>query len=233
MHASRSAQVRAALDDLKRYLQVFVVEVRGNAMIPVSTRADRLSRSGQPEMVSVHAADISALAGVVLDEWNVFGRRLSALARSYFRELKDIRNHWAHEKEFSEEETNRSLDTIRLVGKAIGRPDAPTPKAPEPSVPSTHVRPVQTSSAAPTASRSQRTIERDADGVIINAAELVAAQLSHERVLCPACRRKVFAMWPEGWDAHAGSLRMCVPDLGGTAPARKQEFKRRYRALFR
>ena len=98
-------------------------------MIPVSTRADRLSRSGQPEIVSVHAADISALAGVVLDEWNVFGRRLSALARSYFRELKDIRNHWAHEREFSEEETNRSLDTIRLVGKAIGRPDAPAPKA--------------------------------------------------------------------------------------------------------
>lgn len=230
---SRGAAVRAALDDLKRYLQAFIVDVRCAASIPISTRPDRLARLGKSEMVSVHDADISALAGVVLDEWPVFARRLPPLARGFFRELKDIRNHWAHEREFSPDEFERSLDTIRLVGRAIGRPDSPVSGRAGGALPaSTAVTPLL---QRPTAKSpgALGEIMRDGAGVIVNAASLVAGQIVHERVLCPACKRKVFAMWPEGWDAHAGSLKACEPDLGDSAQERKIEYKRRFRALFR
>lgn len=230
---SRSSAVRTALDELKRYLQAFIVDVRGAALIPISTRPDRLARSGKPEMVSVHDADISALAGVVLDEWPIFAPRLPPLARSYFRELKDIRNHWAHEREFSADELQRSLDTIRLVGQAIGRPGSPVSGRHEGPAPPSAAVPFAVQRSTVKSPTALGEVKRDAAGVIINATELVAEQLVHERVLCPACGRKVFAMWPEGWDAHAGSLKACVADLGDSGPQRKAEYKRQYRALFR
>ena len=46
---------------------------------------------------------------------------------------------------------------------------------------------------------------RDTNGVIVNAIELTVDDVVQERVLCPACRQKVFAMWPGGWDAHSAA----------------------------
>jgi hypothetical protein len=73
-------------------------------------------------------------------------------------------------------------------------------------------------------------VNRDADGAITNAADLVAEDVVGEKVLCPACGRKTFASWPEGWDGHAGHA--CTIE-GDTPEERKTVFKRRYRLLFR
>ncbi len=77
-------------------------------------------------------------------------------------------------------------------------------------------------------------IIRNAEGFIINADELTEADIEdvvHERVLCPACKDKVFEMWPEGWDAHAAGK--CNGIEGATARERKANFKAKYRHLFR
>ncbi|MFL5495383.1 MAG: hypothetical protein ACJ8DC_13450 [Gemmatimonadales bacterium] len=65
----------------------------------------------------------------------------------------------------------------------------------------------------------------------MNAAVLSAAEVAHERVLCPACMYKVFEKWPEGWDAHAA--HRCDGVNPGTPEERKAEFKRVLSHLFR
>ena len=74
-------------------------------------------------------------------------------------------------------------------------------------------------------------IQRLPDGTIANAAELVADQVTGQRVLCPACRTMTFALWPGGWDAHAAHA--CSGLGPGTPEARKHEFKQRFATLFR
>jgi hypothetical protein len=73
-------------------------------------------------------------------------------------------------------------------------------------------------------------VNRDADGVITNASDLMAEDLVGEKVLCPACGLKAFAAWPEGWDGHAGHA--CSIE-GDTPEERKAVYKHRFRLLFR
>lgn len=54
-----------------------------------------------------------------------------------------------------------------------------------------------------------------------------------ERVLCPACRVKVFEEWSAGWDAHAGSPTACGGLTSIGEEARKAEFRARFGHLFR
>jgi hypothetical protein len=75
------------------------------------------------------------------------------------------------------------------------------------------------------------TADRDHKGIIQNALELAVDQVAHQRVLCPLCRKTVFAMWPEGWDAHA--TYKCSGLLSKTERQRKEEFKERLGHLFR
>ena len=77
----------------------------------------------------------------------------------------------------------------------------------------------------------QLRVKRGIYGEIINALELSADEIAHEKVLCPGCREKIFQMWPEGWDAH--SAFRCVENLGVTHQERKAAFKSRFRLLFR
>ncbi len=74
-------------------------------------------------------------------------------------------------------------------------------------------------------------IVRNSDGAITNAEDLTVDEVIRELVLCPACRDKVFQVWPEGWDAHAEYK--CSGVLGGTEEKRKAEFKNRFSYLFR
>ena len=73
-------------------------------------------------------------------------------------------------------------------------------------------------------------VNRDAAGVITNAGDLIAEDVVGEKVWCPECHGKTFAVWPEGWDGHAGHA--CSIE-GETPEERKSAYKRRYRHLFR
>ena len=74
-------------------------------------------------------------------------------------------------------------------------------------------------------------VQRNANGVIVNADGLTADHVVGERVLCPACGDKVFEHWPFGWDAHSASR--CDGIAGVTDRDRKSTFKKRFRHLFR
>jgi len=71
----------------------------------------------------------------------------------------------------------------------------------------------------------------DDHGAICNAAALGVDDVVHKRVRCPGCQLKIFEMWPEGWDAHASSA--CAGLSEGSAEQRKDEFKAKFRHLFR
>ena len=70
----------------------------------------------------------------------------------------------------------------------------------------------------------------DQHGTILNALVLTADQITHKRVRCPVCSMKDFAMWPEGWDAHAA--HKCAGLDDGPAEQRKQQFHAATRHLF-
>lgn len=74
-------------------------------------------------------------------------------------------------------------------------------------------------------------IQRSSNGAILNPLELSVDEIVHQRVVCPACEEKIFEMWPEGWDAHAASR--CTGVAGSSPELRKEDFKRRFKHLFR
>ena len=74
-------------------------------------------------------------------------------------------------------------------------------------------------------------IRRNADDVILNAAELTDTDVAMRCVLCPGCNEKIFEMWPEGWDAHAAHV--CSGMSGTTGAERKAEYRRQFGYLFR
>ena len=68
-------------------------------------------------------------------------------------------------------------------------------------------------------------------GYITNAMDLTDDDVIGENILCPFCENKLHG-WPQGWDAHAASPRMC--NLSSKTPEdRKAEYKERLRHLFR
>ncbi|MGI8402886.1 MAG: Swt1 family HEPN domain-containing protein [Gemmatimonadaceae bacterium] len=65
--------------------------------------------------------DIQALLNTMLERWDeVFASELKRVVRSYVHELRDVRNRWARESEFSASEARRAVDTVALLGEAIG-----------------------------------------------------------------------------------------------------------------
>ena len=215
MDSPTRAAVRRALDQLKPYLASYVTQ---------SLDAARIVR--RPER-----SDIQALIGAMIEHWDaVFARHLSPTVRHYLFELRDIRNRWAHEEPFDEDEARRAVDTARLVAKAIGAPSQAIHGMDTPST-----TPPPAPRVAPASAEPRRcaavTVRRDAHGVILNAVELSADDVAMQRVRCPACDEKVFETWPGGWDAHAAHVCPGIPR--GSENKRKAEYRRQFSHLFR
>ena len=66
---------------------------------------------------------------------------------------------------------------------------------------------------------------------VLDPSGLTANDVAQRRVLCPACRSKVFSVWPYGWDAHAA--HRCDGLSESDPVVRKREFKERFAELFR
>ena len=66
----------------------------------------------------VDAMDMSICLNMIDAHWNnVFRMCMPNASRSWAKEIKDVRNRWAHfgEKPFSDEETRRAVDTMALL----------------------------------------------------------------------------------------------------------------------
>lgn len=69
--------------------------------------------------------DLTAIAAVILSEWhNVFKRALGNSEKNLLGELRDIRNKWAHEGAFNQDDTYRALDSIHRFMVSIAAPGA-------------------------------------------------------------------------------------------------------------
>lgn len=64
--------------------------------------------------------DASLLIKIMCDTWNdVFKRTLGFSERSLVSEIRDWRNKWAHQEEFSNDDTDRALDSIERLLSAV------------------------------------------------------------------------------------------------------------------
>jgi len=73
--------------------------------------------SGDDEEIHL---DTQGLMLIVWDQWNmVFNRVLGHSERSIVSELRDTRNHWAHQKPFSGDDTYRALDSMQRLLTAV------------------------------------------------------------------------------------------------------------------
>lgn len=122
---SSQDRINRALDSLAQGLSPFVERemqaAYGESWIEVargSFREDRGQAIHRGEMIRW---DSQALLTVMWDQWNnVFRQKLGHLERSLVSELREFRNRWAHQQEFSFEDTYRLLDSAERLLAAIG-----------------------------------------------------------------------------------------------------------------
>ena len=68
-------------------------------------------------------SDPAVLLRMITDEWRVFGKVLSRAQQSLASELREVRNGWAHNKKFDNDDTYRILDTMERLLSAVGSPE--------------------------------------------------------------------------------------------------------------
>lgn len=81
---------------------------------------DRLN-TGKP----VAEWDAAALLRLLWEAWNdVFRRTLGQSERTLVSELREVRNRWAHQQNFSSDDTDRALDSVERLLTAVSAPQA-------------------------------------------------------------------------------------------------------------
>lgn len=82
-----------------------------------SFRNDKLPTGAKPEDL---AWDAHAVLTIMWDQWNtVFRRKLGLLERSLVGELREFRNRWVHQANFTEEDSYRVLDSAQRLLHAV------------------------------------------------------------------------------------------------------------------
>jgi hypothetical protein len=188
---------------------------------------ERLSRRGERPFSDT---DPRALIKAILSEWEVAFRVHAAIqVKNYLHTVRDIANRHAHHDRISKDEVHHALVTMRLLAVSIGGAQALSEfdrlLSEQPDVRNTRSV-AQPAAAVPKPIGSTRTDE------VLDPNLLDAHSAVNRAVLCPACRdRKVFKMWPLGWDAHAAYK--CEGLKQGDPEDRKREFRARFDRLFR
>lgn len=127
MIANSAERVGLALDLLTHTLTPYVEqELEGTfadswrQIVRQSFRSDRAGTVDEP----LHW-DAQLMLSVMWDQWNaVFRRQLGILERSYVCELRDARNRWAHQAEFTFDDLYRVWDNVERMLRACGATDA-------------------------------------------------------------------------------------------------------------
>src|SRR5436305_1292025 len=69
--------------------------------------------------------DATSLLSVMWRQWNeVFRKTLGPAERSLVGELRDHRNKWAHQQNFSSDDAYRALDSVARLLTAVSAPQA-------------------------------------------------------------------------------------------------------------
>jgi predicted AAA+ superfamily ATPase len=122
-------RIGKALDLLKDGLQPFVErELKEQDAQGWLDIARRSVSDPQTKMFADGAAprwDTAALLAVLWNEWNsIFRKTLGSSERTLVSELRDVRNRWAHQQQFSSDDTDRALDSAARLLMAVSAPQA-------------------------------------------------------------------------------------------------------------
>ena len=103
-----------------------------------SALPDTAGRGPRAKPQAANLDDPQMLLGLLWDQWNaVFKNTLGHAERSIVSELRDVRNRWAHNEQFSSNDAIRALDSMERLLNAVSaaeagdgsRPDAHGPDA--------------------------------------------------------------------------------------------------------
>ncbi len=90
-----------------------------------SVLSDNASRSSRASRNPLNLDDPQILLGTMWDQWNVVFRNVLGHAeRSIVSELRDVRNKWAHNEQFSSSDAIRALDSMERLLSAVSAADA-------------------------------------------------------------------------------------------------------------
>ncbi|MGH2435388.1 MAG: Swt1 family HEPN domain-containing protein [bacterium] len=214
------AGLQALVPHLKQFVRQHLEKKYGSGF------RQQLSRPGERPF---RDTDPRALIKASISEWETaFRAHAPSQVKQYLHLLRDVANRHAHHDSISKDEVHHALVTMRLLAVAIGGNQASSQfdrLLPQPSPAGSEV--AGTRRTVPTPARAGSTFTDGAlDPDVLDAHSAV-----NKAVLCPACRAKVFKVWPLGWDAHAafvcGGITLSDPE------DRKRDFRARFARLFR
>jgi predicted AAA+ superfamily ATPase len=121
-------RVGKALEHLKVGLSPFVDREIKDAIASNSVSMQRIKEFLDDPILTkknISDWDASALIKIMWDTWNeVFRKTLGFSERSLVSEIRDWRNKWAHQAQFSSDDADRALDSIERLLSAISASQA-------------------------------------------------------------------------------------------------------------
>lgn len=122
---SNHERVTRALDQLSAGLRPYVAREMEAVYGRNWQEQARRSLTGPAASKAGVNCDSAALLGVMWSEWNsVFKTSLGHTERSLVSELRNTRNCWAHEEQFSNDDVYRALDSMHRLLTAVAAPEA-------------------------------------------------------------------------------------------------------------
>ncbi len=92
-------------------------------LIPYIER--EMQRRFGKEWDQARSLDVSGLLYCIVNHWSdVFSQKLGWTEKSHASELIEVRNKWAHQKPFPLDDTDRALDTVVRLLRAVSAPQA-------------------------------------------------------------------------------------------------------------
>ena len=118
-------RVGKALDHLKVGLRRFVEAEFTAAFQDQAIERARQYPGERPPDGPFSTWDVAALLRVMEEAWNdIFRRKLGRPERSLVVELRQVRNRWAHQQDFSRRDAFRAIDSMQRLLAAISAPEA-------------------------------------------------------------------------------------------------------------
>ena len=127
MAITNQERVGTAMESLKAGLAPFAAREFGNRYKDEAIRELQhiLGETVRDREHSFQHMDAAALLKVMWDSWNdVYRDTLGYAERSLVSELRDVRNRWAHQEQFSSDDTYRALDSTHRLLTAVSAPEA-------------------------------------------------------------------------------------------------------------
>ncbi len=121
MPTTNQERVALGLELLRQGLQPFLERELADAYGPTWRERTRVFLSDTRLKIADEAIDVAALLVLLDREWkDLFSNRLGRAHRSIVNELITVRNAWAHQEPFSNDDADRALDSVTRLLRAVG-----------------------------------------------------------------------------------------------------------------